>query len=70
MLRWLFRSLAAIVVLILAVAFGLYAYGRQSLPAVNGTVIVSGVSAPIEIIRDADAIPHIFAKSKNDALFG
>ena len=27
-------------------------------------------SAPIDIVRDADAIPHIFAATKADALFG
>ena len=28
---------------------------------------VAGLSAPVEIIRDADAIPHIFAANKRDA---
>ena len=31
---------------------------------------VAGLSAPIDIIRDADAIPHIFAANKLDGLFG
>ena len=31
---------------------------------------VTGLSAPIDIVRDADAIPHIFAANKLDALFG
>ena len=30
----------------------------------------TGLSAPIDIVRDADAIPHIFAANKLDALFG
>ena len=70
MRRWLLKALAAIVLLIAVAAAGIYGYARQSLPTIDGTVTVSGASAPIEIIRDADAIPHIFAKSKNDALFG
>jgi len=70
MRRWLIKGLAAIVVLILAAAVGVYVYARQSLPVIDGAVTVSGASAPIEIVRDADAIPHIFAKTKNDALFG
>src|SRR5262249_52567460 len=45
-------------------------YLRGSLPALNGEVRVTGISGPIEIIRDRDAIPHIFAASKADALFG
>src|SRR5436190_11859161 len=70
MRRRLLKALAAIALLIVLVATGLYIYVRQSLPTVDGTVTVSGASAPIEIIRDADAIPHIFAKNANDALFG
>ena len=31
---------------------------------------VAGLSAPVDIVRDADAIPHIFAATKLDALFG
>ena len=70
MRRYAIRALAAIVILIALGGLGLYAYARQSLPAVSGTVAVIGASAPVEIVRDADAIPHIFARSKNDALFG
>src|SRR5207253_11500677 len=43
---------------------------RRSLPTFDGVVQVSGVSASIDIIRDADAIPHVYAASKLDALFG
>ena len=42
----------------------------RSLPQIDGTVTVAGLSAPIDIVRDADAIPHIFAANKLDALFG
>ena len=59
-----------IVLLAMAAAAGGYVYLRRSLPQVNGTVAVAGLSAPIDIIRDADAIPHIFAATKADALFG
>ncbi|MCE9522087.1 MAG: penicillin acylase family protein, partial [Alphaproteobacteria bacterium] len=43
---------------------------RGSLPKLAGTVIVAGPSAPVRILRDADGVPHIYAKSRNDALFG
>ena len=43
---------------------GGYLYLRRSLPQIDGTVAVAGLSAPVEIIRDADAIPHIFAATK------
>src|SRR3954468_13600354 len=61
--------IAVVVVLALAAAGGRY-YLRRSLPQIDGTITVAGLAAPIEIVRDADAIPHVFAASKADALFG
>lgn len=69
-MRRLVRFLGFILLLIvLGLAVG-YLYLRQSLPVVNGDVTVAGISGPVEIVRDADAIPHIFAATKRDALFG
>src|SRR5438309_5513329 len=66
----LLKALAAILVLAVLVFAGGYHYLRRSLPEVEGTVTVAGLSAPIDIVRDADAIPHVFATNKSDALFG
>ena len=43
---------------------------RLSLPQYDGTVRLAGISAPVEIVRDGHAVPHIFARSRADALFG
>ncbi len=51
-------------------ALAVYAFLRRSLPLVAGQVALAGLSAPVDIVRDADAIPHIFASTKADALFG
>jgi penicillin amidase len=59
-----------LVVIVAAVAIGAYAYARRSLPRFSGTIHVAGLSGSVEIVRDADAIPHIFAAAKLDALFG
>ena len=38
---------------------------------IAGTIVrCAGISGPVEIIRDPDAIPHIFASTKLDALYG
>src|SRR5207245_3288520 len=66
----LLKTIAAVVVLIAIAAAAAYVYLRRSLPQIAGTATVAGISAPIDIIRDADAIPHIFAVNKADALFG
>ena len=68
--RVLLFILAGVAVLVLGTAVAAYFYLRQSLPATSGTIAVNGLSAPIDIIRDADAIPHIYAATKLDALFG
>src|SRR5262245_11329505 len=70
MRRLLVRTAAALVLLVALIVLGAYAYLRGSLPQIDGTTMVAGASAPIEIIRDADAIPHILASTKLDALFG
>ena len=56
--------------LLTVAVIGAYMYLRRSLPTIDGTITVPGISAPVDIIRDADAIPHIFAATKADALFG
>jgi penicillin amidase len=47
-----------------------YWYFRRSLPQVAGTVKVSGLRHSVEIIRDIDAVPHIYAQDKLDVYFG
>jgi penicillin amidase len=49
---------------------GGYAYLRQSLPQVEGRLALPDLAAPVEILRDAYGIPHIFAASIDDAYFG
>ena len=68
--RWILKATVAVVVLAVLVAAGGYYYLRRSLPQIDGTTTVAGLSAAVEIIRDADAIPHIFAATEHDALFG
>ena len=45
-------GLIGLVALAAIIAAGGYWYLRQSLPVVNGTVTVEGVTAPVEIVRD------------------
>jgi penicillin G amidase len=70
MRRVLLKAVAFLVVLATVAVAAAYLYGRQSLPVVNGTIVVAGLSGPVDIVRDADTIPHIFAATKRDGLFG
>ena len=64
------RAFAAVCLILAIAAASGYIYLRQSLPAIDGDVVVAGLAGPVEIVRDADAIPHIVATTKLDALYG
>src|SRR5215475_13352193 len=70
MRRWLLGLSVALVILLVLAAGGAYAFLRRALPQVDGTITVAGVSAPVDIVRDADSIPHVFGATKLDAYFG
>jgi penicillin amidase len=61
-------GLIAALIAVVAAAGG-YAYLRRSLPQHSGEIVVDGLSAPVRIVRDLHSIPHIFAKTRNDAHF-
>ena len=69
-IRRLFQRLGATAAVILAgLAIIMFWYARAVLPQVTGTLQLAGLSAPIDIVRDKDGVPHIYATTENDALF-
>ncbi len=66
--RWWFIPLGLLAILLLAL-LGAFVYLRTSLPKLNGTLTLPGLGAPVEIVRDDNAVPHIYAESSEDALF-
>lgn len=42
---------------------------RAAVPDVTGTLNVGGLAHPVEILRDAQHVPHIRAASSHDAFF-
>src|ERR1700690_184600 len=42
---------------------------RQSLATIDGNLKVPGLKQPVEILRDQQGIPHIFAKNDDDLFF-
>jgi len=69
MLRLLVRIVVLLVAFAVLAAAGMYLHLRRSLPALEGEIAVAGLGAPVEILRDAFGIPHIFAASIEDAQF-
>ena len=67
--RWLLRLftlMAALSIVALMVAY--YILGR-SLPDYSTDFALTGIKAPIEIIRNNNNVPHIFGKSDEDVYF-
>ena len=70
MRRLVARLFLALLVLVGIAGGGGYLYLRQSLPDYDADANVHGINADIDIVRDVDGIPHIFAGSRADGLFG
>jgi penicillin amidase len=72
-MKRVWRSLG--IVLVLAILVPLLAIGggwlwlRRGVPDFSGTFTLPGLSESVEVAFDANAVPHIFARSDNDAYF-
>ena len=63
------RGAAWVLVALLIILLGVFVWLRGSLPKTSGEVTLSGLNAPVEVVRDANAVPHIYAASAEDAYF-
>ena len=63
------KILAAILVLLAVLAAAAWICLQRSLPKIDGEVRVRGPAAAVEIVRDRDGVPHLFAKSARDGWF-
>ena len=48
---------------------GGYLWLRTSLPQLDGVLTLTGLGAPVAVLRDRNGIPHIQAETANDAYF-
>lgn len=64
------KKVAALVAVLLVAAGGTAAWYRYaSVATVEGRMSLKGLGAQVDIVRDAEGIPHIYAKSTGDAYF-
>jgi penicillin amidase len=69
-LRVLRRLLALVVIVIVLGAAAIWIRLWRATPQVSGSIVLVGVSAPVEILRDVEGVPHIRAATEADAMFG
>jgi penicillin amidase len=67
------RLVISLLILLLLVIVGgggwLYWRARASLPQLDGVIQVEGLSAPVEVLRDARGVPYLRASSLQDLFF-
>ncbi|MFN8490176.1 MAG: penicillin acylase family protein [Caldilineaceae bacterium] len=69
MRKTLGRILVVLLVLLVLVLAGGWLYLRTSLPQTTGALKLEGPNGAIDIVRDKDGVPHIFATTDHDAYF-
>src|ERR671923_1460294 len=65
--RWLIRFAVLAVGGPVLAAAALYLILRQTVPPLSGTLTLAGLASRVDIVRDREGIPHIFAGAVEDA---
>lgn len=68
-LRLAVRLLIALVLVFIVGVVGFLGWMAAERPATSGRLAVAGLDKPVEIVRDGQAVPHIFAASEHDGYF-
>ncbi len=64
--KWVGIAAGGLLLVALLAALAVYGLLKNTVPAPSGSLVVAGLSAPVEVVRDKEAVPHIFAKSTDD----
>jgi penicillin amidase len=67
--RWLIRIVTGLIGLMLIVGLLAYYILTRSLVDYDEDFTVAGITAPVEIVRNNDNVPHIFGKTDEDVFF-
>ncbi len=68
--KWLFRIAGGMVVLTVLTVLVAYFLLSRSLPVYDKAMQVTGISAPVEIVRDNANVPHVFGTTDADSFYG
>lgn len=64
--KWLIAVAAVLIAVPVAALAGAWLVGRASIAPLSGKLELPGLSAPVDIVRDAEGVPHLFGRSLND----
>ncbi|WP_149142248.1 penicillin acylase family protein [Gemmobacter caeruleus] len=67
--RWLSRIVTGLIVLTVLATAIVYWFLSRSLPDYDEDFTLSGLSAPVDVVRNNDNVPHIFGKTDADVFF-
>ena len=67
--RWLMRIFTGLIALGLLAGGLVYYVLTRSLPDYNEDFTLKGITAPVEIVRNNNDVPHIFGKTEEDVYF-
>ncbi len=60
---------SVLVILGIVLCTAAYVLPRQSFPQVSGQIQVRGLNGPVDVMRDENGIPHIYAANAHDLFF-
>lgn len=67
--RWLVRIVSGALLVAMLAGIGIWYFAARSLPDYDETHAVTGLSAPVEIVRTTENVPHIFGARDEDVFF-
>ena len=68
-MRWLRRILVGLLVLVAVIAIFGFFLVRRSFPRIEGEIAAAGLTGEVEIVRDGDGVPHVYASNERDLFF-
>jgi len=67
--RWMVRLVSLALLALVVLGLGTWYFAARSLPDYNATYTLPGLSAPVEIVRSTENVPHIFGQTDSDVFF-
>jgi penicillin amidase len=64
--RWSLRAAIALLVVLALAAAGALVALRSTITEPSGAIVLAGLGAPVEVVRDREGVPHIFGATTED----